>query len=150
MPANDKFWTDITLFSSWFIIVATLKSASLTSPSFVVKILPPLISLCIMFLECKNSRPASTYSIYNAAKLSLIFPNFLINESRDPFSIYSSTILRYSSVWIQSKYFTILGCSIFLRRFISVFMDPFLSSLIWSSDTYLIATSDPFCILRAL
>lgn len=83
-----------------------------------------------MFLECKNSRPASTYSIYNAAKLSLIFPNFLINESRDPFSIYSRTILRYSSVCMQSKYLTILGCSIFLSRLISVLIEPFLSSLI--------------------
>jgi len=51
---------------------------------------------------------------------------------------------------MQSKYLTILGCSIFFKRLISVLIEPFLSSLMMSRETYFIATREPFYRLRAL
>jgi len=73
---------------------ATPKSANLTTPSFVVKIFAPLMSLWTTFLEWRYCSPISTCLMYMATSFSGKGPNFFIIVDSEPLSRYSSMMLK--------------------------------------------------------
>ena len=93
--------------------VATPKSANFTTPSFVVNIFAPLMSLCTTPCECRYASPRNTCATYTAHRLSGNAPNRLgcTVRASDPFSAYSSMMYKHSSTRTAPSYFTIFACS---------------------------------------
>lgn len=111
--------------------LATPKSASLTRPSFVVKMLAPLISRWITPCSCRYKSPCRTWDIYKPTKFSGNRPKFLAMECNEPFSqylhiqnqpfritsaihhhsgTYSKIMFKVSADFTNPWYLTIFGC----------------------------------------
>ena len=101
-------------------LVATPKSATFTTPSFVVNMFPPLMSLWMTFLPCKYSRPLNTCLMYTATIVSVKHPPCrFIRSSSEPHSTNSRTMASWRSFYTKSMYLTMLGWSSFFSSAIS-------------------------------